>query len=271
MNFVDTHCHVHAARAGRDDFTAKKWHEAGVSDPDEVVKAANEVGVTRLICVGTDLADSKDAVEFVQTRENTWASVGAHPHDAKDMTKSDYPELVRLLDENAGKKVIAVGECGLDYYYEHSPKREQIELLEFQLDLAIKYDLPVIFHVRDAYDDFWRVVDQFQGLRGVVHSFSAHALELEQALARGFYVGLNGIMTFTKDDQQLEAAKAVPLHKLLLETDAPYLTPAPNRGKVCTPEYVKITAQFLSDLRGEPLEKLAHETSKNAQKLFNIS
>lgn len=267
---TDTHCHIHAARAGRTDYTAKKWHESEGTDPDEMIQAAKNEGVAQLICVGTDLADSKDAVEFVQSRDNCWASVGAHPHDAKEMTPDDYPELAKLLEENAGNKVVAVGETGLDYYYEHSPKAEQIKLLEFQLDLAGKHDLPVIFHVREAYQDFWPIVDNFPGLHGVVHSFSATRADLDQALTRGFYVGLNGIMTFTKDSEQLEAAKIVPISKLLLETDAPYLTPKPHRGKICKPEHVKLTAIFLSGLRGEPFEEFANQTTQNAQDLFKL-
>lgn len=267
---VDTHCHIHASKNDRTDYTAKKWQESEGTDPDQMVESAKSEGVTQLICVGTDLSDSRDAVEFVQSRDNCWASVGAHPHDAKDMREADYPEMARLLEENMGKKIVAVGETGLDYYYEHSPKAEQIKLLEFQLDLARKHDLPVIFHVREAYQDFWPIVDNFPDLRGVVHSFSATRADLDQVLSRGLYVGLNGIMTFTSDAEQLEAAKIVPLSKLLLETDAPYLTPKPHRGKICRPEHVKLTAIFLSGLLNEDFEQFATQTTQNAQDLFKL-
>jgi TatD DNase family protein len=130
--------------------------------------------------------------------------------------------------------------------------------------------LPLIFHVRDAFDDFWPIFDNFKGLRGVIHSFTATPRELEQILQRDLYVGLNGIMTFTKNADQLEAAKAVPLDRLLLETDAPFLTPVPFRGKICEPKHVVITAEFLSKLRGEFIGKLGQNTTRNAQTLFNV-
>jgi TatD DNase family protein len=130
--------------------------------------------------------------------------------------------------------------------------------------------LPLIFHVREAFDDFFSTYDQYKGLRGVVHSFSADTRVLDKILSRGLYIGLNGIMTFTKDQKQLEAAKAVPLNRLLLETDAPYLTPVPFRGKICEPKYVRVTAEFLSHLRGETLEELAAATTRNAAELFKL-
>jgi TatD DNase family protein len=130
--------------------------------------------------------------------------------------------------------------------------------------------LPFIFHIRDAWETFWPIFDSYKGLRGVVHSFSAHEEQLEQILGRGLYVGLNGIMTFTKDAQQLAAAKKVPLDKLLLETDAPFLTPKPYRGQRCEPKHVRNVAEFLAELRGETLEELAAATTKNAVGLFNL-
>lgn len=266
---VDTHCHIHAAKDGRADFTAKKWHDAGVTDPDEVIKSAKDSGVSRLICVGTDLADSQDAVEFVKSRENCWAAIGTHPHEAK-VFLSEHKDLSAFEEIADQPKVVAVGEVGLDYYYEHSPRAEQVRLLEMFVELAIKRDLPLIFHVREAFDDFWPVLNNFKGVRGVFHSYTDSMKNLDKALADGFFIGLNGIMTFTKDEAQLEMAKKVPLDRLVVETDAPYLAPKPHRGKVCKPEYVKITAEFLAELRGENFEDFAISTSQNAAKLFKI-
>lgn len=271
LSLFDTHCHIQSIGVkNSDDFTAKKWRDAHIENPEEVIEFAKNAGVSRLLCVGTDLEDTKRAVEFAEHYDNCWASVGAHPHDAKEFGQKDYPELAALLDDKS-KKVVAIGECGLDFYYEHSPKQKQLKLLEFQLDLASKHNLPVVFHVREAYSDFWPVLDNFKNIKGVVHSFSATSRELEQILSRGLYVGLNGIMTFTKDENQLEAAKRVPLEKLLLETDAPYLTPKPFRGKICTPEHVAITAHFLAELRQEAVEQIASVTTSNASELFNIA
>lgn len=255
MNFVDTHCHIHF-----DYYTL---------DPDEVIANAQSEGVSRLICVGCTLEDSRAGIEFVKNRENTWTSIGLHPHEGIHYTddKRALEEFAKLVGQ---PKVIAVGETGLDYYYENSPRDKQKKLLEFQLDLATKHKLPLIFHVRDAFEDFWPIIDNFTGIRGVVHSFTAGTEELEQILKRGLYVGLNGIMTFTKNEYQLQAAKAVPLNRLLLETDAPYLTPVPFRGTMCQPKHVAVVAEFLSDLRKESLEELATTTTMNAVKLFNL-
>lgn len=257
MELVDTHAHLH--------------FDSYPLDSDEVLSDAIRASVTRVICVGTTLVDSQKATDFASSRDNVWVAVGIHPHEAaefiaKESAKAEFEALI--LQKT--KKTVAVGEIGLDYFYEHSPKAAQKELLEFQLNLAQKSNLPLIFHVRDAFEDFWPIVDQFSGLQGVIHSFSASKPQLDQILSRGFYVGLNGIMTFTKDKEQLEAAKAVPLNRLLLETDAPYLTPAPYRGKVCKSEHVRVTAEFLAALRGESLEDLARATTHNARQLFNL-
>ncbi len=255
MELTDTHCHIHFP-----DYEL---------DPEQVIANAASSGVTRLICVGCTLHDSQTAVAFAGSHENIWASIGLHPHEGS-IYVNDHLALQQFHDLAGKPKVVAIGETGLDYYYEHSPKNDQKKLLRFQLDIAVEYDLPLIFHVRDAFDDFWDIYDQYHGLRGVVHSFSAGTRELDQILKRNLYVGLNGIMTFTKNPDQLEAAKAVPLQKILLETDAPFLTPVPFRGKICEPKHVRVTAEFLSDLRGESLESLAAASTQNARELFKL-
>ncbi|MDB5186081.1 MAG: sec-independent protein translocase protein [Candidatus Saccharibacteria bacterium] len=271
LQFFDTHCHIHEIlkNAGGDGETNSRWHKADITNPDDVIQNAISEGVTRMVCVGTSVEDSELAVDFVQERAATWASIGIHPHEAKRYVE-DTEALQTFADLATKPKVVAVGECGLDFYYTHSPRADQIKILEFQLDIAQKNDLPLIFHVRDAFDDFWPIFDNFQGLRGVIHSFTANTPVLEQIMTRDLYVGLNGIMTFTKDGQQLEAAKAVPLDKLVLETDAPFLTPVPFRGRICVPKHVRVTAEFLSTLRQEPLAELARASTANALTLFRI-
>ncbi len=255
MEFVDTHCHVH--------FSDYKL------DPDEVIRAALDSGVTRMLCVGCSLEDSQLGVEMAAKHSSIWASVGVHPHEAKLYVENDksLQELHALANKS---RVVAVGEIGLDYYYNHSDKQSQEEMFRFQLDIAKEYDLPVIFHVREAFDDFFKIFDEYQDIRGVIHSFTADKATLQKCLDRGLYIGLNGIMTFTKSDEQLEAAKAVPLDSLLVETDAPFLTPVPFRGKICQPKYVVETAKFLAKLRGEGLQELAAATTNNARQLFRI-
>lgn len=253
--FVDTHQHVHFPDYGL--------------DADMVIAAAIAEGVTRMICVGCTLADSKLGVEMAARHKSIWASVGVHPHEARFYVENE--KALQELRDLAGKpRVVAVGEIGLDYYYNHSSKEDQTALLRYQLGLAQEHDLPVIFHVREAFDDFFATFDEFTGLRGVVHSFTASSTTLDKCISRGLYIGLNGIMTFTKDKKQLEAAKKVPLDRLLLETDAPFLTPVPFRGTICQPKHVVSTAEFLANLRQESLEELAAATTQNALTLFRL-
>jgi TatD DNase family protein len=222
-----------------------------------------------LLCVGTTIEDSELAVSFVQSRPATWASIGIHPHEAQRYV-ADSAALARFSALATQPKVVAVGECGLDYFYNHSPKEAQEKVLRFQIELALKHNLPMIFHVRDAFKDFWPIFDSYDGIRGVIHSFSSDRYDLEQILKRNLYVGLNGITTFMKAEAQLAAVKQVPLDSLVLETDAPFLTPTPYRGTMCEPKHVRVTAEFLAELRGESLDLLATRTSANAHKLFGL-
>lgn len=269
MQFIDTHCHIHEAVVSTrsDTETRKRYKKAGSPRPEDILARARAAGVTKLICVGTTLEDSELAVAFAAEHDGVWASIGLHPHEAKEY--ADNPAALKRFAALADKpKVVAVGECGLDFYYNHSSPETQEKILRFQLELAQGHDLPVIFHVREAFEEFWPVFDGYPGLRGVIHSFSATPKELEQVLRRDLYVGLNGIMTFTKTPEQLEAAKMVPLDRLVFETDAPFLTPLPERGKLCEPKHVRVTAEFLGNLRAEPLDRLAARTTENAQELF---
>ena len=254
--YFDTHAHIHFPDYKLDAETV--WRES--------VNAA----VTRMIAVGCTLEDSLLAVEFASKNENIWAAIGVHPHEANEFERNESAKVE--LEKLAGRpEVVAIGECGLDYYYENSSKDSQAKVLEYHLTLAEQNNLPVIFHVREAFEDFWPIFDQFSVKRGVIHSFTGVQLNVGQILERDLYVGLNGIMTFTNKQEQLDAAKAIPLERLVLETDAPFLTPKPFRGKICKPEHVKLTAAFLAELRGEPLEQLVRQTTENALRLFEIN
>lgn len=252
MELVDTHCHLQfdqlAANLG------------------QVLKNAEAAGVTRFICVGTSLDDSQKAINLAAKHKNVWATVGVHPHDAKSF-QGRALEMQELLSK---PKVVAIGEIGLDFYKNYSPKAEQEKLLGLQIEIGAPSGLPFVFHVRDAWDEFWPIFDSYKGLRGVIHSFSSSPKQLDKALSRGLYVALNGIMTFTGDGSQLDAAKKVPRDRLLLETDAPFLAPKAYRGKLCEPKHIRDIAQFLARLRGEPIKELAGYTTKNARELFGI-
>ncbi len=255
MEFIDTHCHIHSTDYGL--------------AADAAIRVAVADGVDKIICVGENLEDSTLAVAFARQRRGCWASVGIHPHEAQKYV--DNPAALNTLAGLATQpKVVAIGETGLDYFYAHSSKADQEKILRFQIELALKHNLPLIFHVREAFADFWPIFDEYQNLCGVIHSFSATQKELDEILQRGLYVGLNGIVTFTKDKAQLAAVQAVPMEKLLLETDAPFLTPTPYRGTINEPKHVRTVAEFLAQLRGESLEQLAAVITRNAQELFGL-
>jgi TatD DNase family protein len=260
MTFTDTHCHI---------------HEESYAESEKAYREALAKGVTRLICVGTDEVTSKEAAEFASGHDNAWFSVGLHPHDAKNGVSAvhDLEALIKKDKSVHVNKVVAVGECGLDYFYDNSPRSEQVAMFEAQLDLASRYDLPMIFHVRsgktgDVFTDFWPIVANFPGVKGVLHSFTDTKANLERGLERGLYVGVNGISTFTKDEAQLDMFRAIPLNRLLFETDAPFLTPAPHRGKINEPAFVMHVAQYYANLRSINLEELSRATEQNATSLF---
>ncbi len=246
---VDTHCHIHES-----DYSL---------DSSEVVARAVEAGVTKMICVGTSIESSRQAIDFAHGSDTIFASIGVHPHDTKDGF---------AIDALSGRSqnIVAVGEIGLDYFYTHSPKEVQIKALKTQIVVALKYNLPIIFHVRDAFDDFWPIFDQYPGIRGELHSFTDTKENLDEALKRGLYIGVNGISTFTKDAAQQAMYDSIPLDRLLLETDAPFLTPNPFRGKVNEPAYVRNIAEYHAKRRGISVDQVAKATTANAHALFAL-
>lgn len=255
MKFTDTHCHIHESR----------YPEA-----EQALTRAREQGIDRLICVGTDETTSDEAVRFAMEHENVWASVGLHPHDAKTGLEAvqKLEDLIKRDKNLHVGKVVAIGECGLDYFYTHSPKEVQKEMLIKQLELASRYSLPVIFHVREAFEDFWQIYDSFPSLKGVLHSFTDNKENLEKGLARGLYIGVNGISTFTRDEKQLEMFASIPVDRLLFETDSPFLTPKPHRGMVNEPAFVTHVAQHIANLQSINLKELSRATERNATTLF---
>jgi TatD DNase family protein len=261
---TDTHCHI---------------HEAEYQDADAAYERALSAGVKRMICVGTDEETSRQAVEFSIKHADVWSSVGLHPHDAKKGLRAvdTFRRLIENDKDNHVRKIVAIGECGLDYFYNNSTREQQISILEAQLQLAQDYDLPVIFHVRDSkqnddkgevWKDFWPILRQFKSLRGVLHSFTDTLSNMEHAVSEGLYIGVNGIATFTKDKKQCEMFGSIPVERMLLETDSPYLTPVPHRGNVNEPAFVTYVAHHIANLRSINLEELSRATERNATTLF---
>ena len=252
MKLIDSHCHIHDTEFFGDQRQA-------------VYERAVSAGVG-IVTVGTDERSSAEAVEFSAGKDGLWVAVGVHPHDAK----LGWGAIEPLVKSDSAGKIVAVGEIGLDYFYNHSPRQVQIEALEFQLQLAVDHNLPISFHVRDAFDDFWPVFDNFRGVRGVLHSFTDTEQNAERGMSRGLYIGVNGISTFTKDSKQQEMYSRLPLAKILLETDAPFLTPAPLRGKMNEAGYVELVARHVAGQRNISLDEVMHTTLQTTRQLFKI-
>ncbi len=254
MNVFDTHCHL-------DD---EKFDE----DREEAYLRMADAGVRRCVCVGSDLATSRRSLAFARAHEGVYAAVGVHPHEAKDAPAGYLDELTRLLDE---KEAVALGEIGLDYYYDFSPRDVQKKVLAEQVDLAVKLNVPVIFHIRDAHGD---MIDFFRSRKtlpgGIIHCFSGSAETAREYGKMGFYISFAGPLTFKKAPHLWEAAKAVPLDRLLVETDSPYLAPEPKRGRRNEPANVVWVLKKLAELREIPEEEMARITWENGCRVYRM-
>jgi len=257
---VDTHAHIHI--------------EEFKNDLHEILENSLNNSVKKIITIGTDEIDSRDALEFCykhnDSKVDIFASAGIHPHEADRGEDSLLTLKELVIDGGYSDKLVAIGECGLDYYRNNSDKISQTKALEFQLQLVQDSGLPAIFHVRDAWDDFFAILNNFKNIRGVIHSFTGTLREVELASKNNLYFGINGIMTFTKMPEQLDAVKNIPKDKLLLETDCPYLSPEPLRGKRNQPANIKIIAEFIAKLRNEKLDEISESTTTNAKTLFGL-
>lgn len=252
MVFTDTHCHIHDPEFFSDN-------------RDESFEHALEMSVERVFCVGTDVRSSEESIVFCSDKKGAFSIVGIHPHDSeREATESE--KFFEWCHTIVGKKLIGIGEIGLDYYYNHSPRDVQISMLEKQIDLALTLKLPISFHVRDGFDDFWPIFDNFSGITGVLHSFTDSVDNMNKGLARGLYIGVNGIATFSRERD--EVTKSVPLERVLFETDAPFLTPVPFRGKINKPGNIPHIVSFVAEIRDIPLEELSQRAEQNVDRLF---
>lgn len=261
MKLIDSHCHIDG--------------EAFDEDRDDVVRRAKEAGVVAMLNVGTGDPHSDDfrrAVAVAEKYDNVYASVGVHPHDAK--LYDDKAE-EHLIDLAKSEKVIAWGEIGLDYYYDHSPRDVQQEVFRRQIRTAKRLGLPVIIHSRDADDDTVEILtqefsEQTENRSGIMHCFGGTPAMAEAIMPLGFLISFAGNVTFKKAENLRDAVRVVPIEKLLVETDCPFLTPIPFRGKRNEPSYVVHTANFLADIYGVSPEVLAEQTTKNFSTFFDI-
>lgn len=238
------------------------------ADREEVIARATAAGVSLIVNVGADMESSARSMALAEKYQLIYAAVGMHPHDAKNMQEQDYIRLERWADH---PKVVAIGEIGLDYHYDLSPRPVQKEVFLRQLDLARKTGKPFIVHEREAHADTLDIIRvAAKGLEGVFHCFSGSVETAREYLKMGFYISVAGPVTFAKSVKTKEVAKYAPLDRLLVETDAPYLTPHPFRGKRNEPAYVRLVAEEIAKLRNLSLEELAEATTNNVKRLLLI-
>lgn len=252
----DTHAHLNAMQYSE--------------DVEEVIKRAQEEEVCNIVVVGFDRPTIARAIELAEQYDFIYAAVGWHPVDAVDMTDEDLYMLEQLA---AHPKVVALGEMGLDYYWDKSPKDVQKDVFRKQIALAKKVKLPIIIHNREATADILTILQEenAQEVGGIMHCFTGSVEVAKQCIAMNFYISFGGPVTFKNAKKPKEVAKEIPLEHLLIETDCPYLTPHPFRGKRNEPSYVKYVAEAIAELKGISVEEVAWQTTENAKKLFGIN
>ena len=260
MSFwTDAHCHLQ-------DYLLTQWKSDG--DARASLQRAYEAGVNRVVVIGTGVDSSREALAITDLSGDVeiYATVGLHPHDAA----SDIEPIVEMA--RAGHpKLVGIGECGLDYYYEHSDRSLQRAAFARQIDLAHELNLALVIHAREAFDDLFDVFAT-EGVppRTVIHCFTGTPAEAEGCLERGCDISISGIVTFKNAESLREAARLVPLDRLHVETDAPFLAPVPHRGKANEPAYVSLVGEFVAEIRGESIEMVREHTARNSARLFNL-
>jgi len=258
VRWTDNHCHL------PDDLAAA----------EALVAEGRESGVTRFIDVGCDLPGSAASAARASTIEGVWATVGVHPHDASTIVPDGGgpPDVVGLRQLAANDRVVAIGECGLDFHYDHSPRDQQRAVFAAQIGLAHELDLPLVIHTREAWDETFAILDS-EGVpvHTVLHCFTGGPAEAEAGLARGLHVSFSGIVTFPSALELREAAALCPLDRLLVETDSPYLAPVPHRGRKNRPALVAVVGAAVAEARGEPVETVAEATWRNAERFYRLA
>ena len=252
---IDTHAHLDDARFD--------------GDRDAMIARAREAGVEHFVTIGCDLSTSRAAVELADRYPFVYATVGVHPHEAKQIGDSWYDDLRRLAQH---KKVVAYGEIGLDYHYNHSPPKLQRERFREQITLARELRLPIVVHTREAQDDTIAILKEENAadVGGVFHCFSGDARLAKNALDLGFLLSFSGVITFQNATMLRDIVKTVPMDRILVETDSPYLTPAPHRGKRNEPAHVRLVAEKIAAIQGMTTDQIAELTSQNARRVFKI-
>ena len=251
--FFDSHAHYDQRRFAEDQ--------------KELLASMADHGIGRIMNIGCDLESSLKSVRLAEEYDFIYAAVGSHPDDAANV---DDVLIERYRNLAGREKVMAIGEIGLDYYYEDVPRAKQQEAFRLQMALAAELDLPVIIHQRDAYEDALKIVDEFPTVKGVFHCFSGSLEYAKEVVKRGYYMGFTGVITFKNARKAVEVAQWAPLDKLLLETDCPYMAPEPYRGRRSDSTMIPKMAEKIAELRGLSVEQVAKLTRENALRLFRM-
>ena len=248
---IDTHTHI-----------SKKYYD----DIESVISRANDNGVKKIIISGCDLESNTEAVELIKKYDCLYATIGYHPDEVGKVTDKDFNKLENLVLNS--DKIVGIGEIGLDYYYGKDNKREQIDLFEKQLALAEKLDIPVVIHTRDAFLDTYEILKKYK-VRGIIHCFSGSLDVANKYIDLGFLLGIGGVLTF-KNSKLKDVVENISLENIVLETDAPYLTPVPFRGKPNETSYVIYVAKFIAEIKNIDISEVDKITTNNAFKLFDL-
>jgi TatD DNase family protein len=265
MFFVDSHCHLIFSK-----FDNRALPKSIVYNVSSVIKRAIDANVKYMMTVGTELSDVEELQAVVDEHENIFRTVGIHPLEAKKHRESYKDnEIIWIIQKHAVmRKTLAIGEIGLDYHYERDSERQQKELFHLQLALAQECRLPVVIHSREANDDIIEILKDYTGITGVIHCFSGEKDFANKALDLGFYVSISGVVTYKNATELQENIKYIPLDRLLIETDAPFLAPVPFRGNPNEPSFIPYIAGKISELMKIPLEIISQKTSENFFTLF---
>lgn len=251
-SLIDTHSHIDMP-----DF----------EDLDEIISNAKNTGVKKIIIPSVDRSSFEKVLQISNKYEGVYCALGIHPSEAKNAKKEDFEEIIKLAKD---EKIVAIGECGLDYYWDKSFIEEQKRVFSRQIEIAIALKKPLIVHDREAHHDTYEMLKEVKNVPVIMHCFSGSWEFAKECIKKGFYIALGGVVTFKNAKKVHEIAKNIPLEHLLLETDAPYLTPEPYRGKRNEPAYVKFAAEKIAEIRGISFEEIAQATTKNANGVFGF-
>ncbi|CAG7839182.1 D-aminoacyl-tRNA deacylase [Clostridium haemolyticum] len=237
-------------------------------DREEIIKQIKENGVVNVLNCGASMKGARDSLKLADKYDFFYAAVGIHPENAYELTEKNYEEIKHMSNH---PKVRAIGEIGLDYYWEENPPREkQKEVFRKQMTLARELNMPVIIHDRDAHKDTLDIMKEFPDVKGVVHCFSGSVEFARECLKLGYYIGFTGVITFKNAKKTIEVAREVPMDKILVETDAPYMAPTPNRGKRNRSDYIEFIIDKIAEIKGKSKEEVAKKTIENANNLLKI-